>query len=54
MLNIDFKGIDKLKKNLSAMEKKQLPFATMTALNETAKDVKRAEDRKIKRVFILK
>lgn len=51
MLNIELKGIKKLTKSLSAMEKKQLPFATMTALNETAKDVKRAEDRKIKRVF---
>lgn len=54
MITIDkriFKDIDKLTKKLDKFQRKQIPFATMTALNETAKDVKKAEDKKIKRVF---
>ena len=50
-MDIKIKGFKELTKGLDKMQRKQIPFATMTALNETAKEVKKAEDRKIKSVF---
>ena len=51
-MNISIKSdIDKLKKDLTTLQKKQIPAATQWALNGTAKKVKAAEQREIKRVF---
>lgn len=50
-MDIKIKGFEELTKGLDAMQRKQIPFATMKAINETANEVKKAEDRKIKRVF---
>jgi len=51
-MQIDIKSdIDKLKKDLTSIQKKQIPAATQWALNNTAKKVKAAEVREIKKVF---
>ena len=39
-------GFKELTKDLDKMQRKQIPFATMKALNETANEVKKAEDKK--------
>lgn len=49
--DITFKGLKKMTKDLDDMARKQIPFAMMRGINETAKEVKKAEDKKIKRVF---
>jgi len=51
MIDIEWEGIDKTIRALDNMAKKQVPFATMMAINETANDVKAAEIKKMKRVF---
>jgi len=43
--------LKKLTKDLNRLQKKQIPAATQWALNGTAKKVKAAEEREIKRVF---
>lgn len=50
MLNVeaDFKALERA---LDDTPQKQLPFAMMLALNDTAKDVKLAEERQIGRIF---
>ncbi|CAE7205090.1 unnamed protein product [Symbiodinium microadriaticum] len=51
-LQVDIRSnIKEATRQLSAIQKKELPFATELALNETARVIKRAEERHIARTF---
>lgn len=51
MLKIDTKGGDQLKKTLSGLERRQMPFALALAQTRTAQLVKAAEVEEMSRVF---
>jgi hypothetical protein len=51
MLTIKVEGMEELKRKMSDLQKRQLPFATAQALTLTAKDVEAAEYREMRDVF---
>lgn len=53
MIETSFKieGLDELKRTLTDMEKRQLPFATKEAINATAERIKKAEQGAMKQYF---
>ena len=51
ILKIELDGFDEVVKDLNKLEKKHLPTALKDGINITAQDVKKAEIKKMKRVF---
>lgn len=51
MITVDIRGINEVQRVLSNLAEKQIPYATMLALNETAFATREAIQREIKSVF---